>query len=778
MIGERMLRVEDRRLLTGRGTFTDDIRLPDPLYAAFVRSPFASARITVETEAAQGLPGVVAVFTARDLTGRVRPIPLIRRPPNAAALPAIPILADREVRYQGEPVALVVATSREVAYDAVRSVRLRHEPLPTVAHLDEALRPEAPLVHPELGSNVAFHHRLLGGDAAGAFRQADIVLRQRFVNNRLVPLALEPRAAIFWYDPARPLLTVWLGTQRPHHTRWFLAEILGLREHEVRVIAPDVGGAFGSKEPIYPDEVALAFAARELGRPIKWFEDRLENFVATTHGRDQVAELELAARRDGEILAVRGTIHANMGAYLYPNSAGTLLARTGPLLPGCYRFRHIDLTLNGVFTHTTPTGPYRGAGRPEAIYYMERLVDLLARHCGLDPVAVRERNFIRPHEFPFTTATGLTYDSGDYPDALRRVLQRLDYPALRRRQEELRSQGRYLGIGIAGYIELGGATPSRLAALEGSSGLWESALVSADPSGTVTVALGTAGHGQGHETTFAQIAADTLGIPVADVRVTYGDTATAPFGFGTFGSRSTAVGGGALVLACRRLVEQARSLAADLLEADPADVVYEEGRFHVRGVPGRHLTFREVARDAVFSPLAAAHGREPGLVARAAFDPENYTFGGGVHGAVVEVDADTGGVSILDYVAVDDCGRAINPMVVEGQILGGIAQGIGQALLEEARYDAEGNLLTRSLMDYTPLGAEGMPKVRGELQELASPSNPLGAKGVGEAGAIAAPPAVVNAVLDALAPFGVTHLDMPLTSERIWKAMTRKEATA
>ena len=772
MIGRSVRRSEDKRLITGRGTFTDDIHLPGMLYGAFVRSPFASARILrLDATEALRVPGVRAVFTARDLDGHVRPIPLIRRPPNADSLPLIPILANERVCYQGEPVALVVAESRALAYDAAERVCVEYESTPSVAHIDDAVKLDAPRVHPDLPSNIAFHQRLHAGAPEEMFRSASVVVRQRFVNNRLIPSPLEPRVCLAWYDASRDSLTCWLSTQRPHHTRWFIAEVLGIPEHRIRVIAPDVGGAFGAKEPMYPDEVALIFASLRLDCPIKWSEDRRENFLATTHGRDQVADLEVAATRDGEILAVRGEINANMGAYLYPNSAGILLARTGPLLPGCYQIRHLDIQLRGVFTHTTPTAPYRGAGRPEAINYIERLIDLVAHELDLDPVEVRRRNFIPPSAFPYETVTELTYDSGNYGEALDQALRLLDYEAFRRQQAALRQEGRYVGIGVASYIELGGATPSSLAALEGSPGLWESAIVTADPSGTVTVAVGTSGHGQGHQTTFAQIAADALGIPMEHIQVTYGDTASAPFGFGTFGSRSTSVGGSAVLLACQRLIESARALAAQMLEAAPSDLVYEAGRFAVRGVPSRFVTFRDVAHAATFSPLAAANGREPGLVARAAFDPSNYTFSGGAHACVVEVEPETGEVTILRYVAVDDCGRAINPMVIEGQIHGGVAQGIGQALMELALYDAHGNLMAGSLIDYAVPGAVHLPNIVSVLQENATTSNPLGVKGIGEAGVIAAPPAVVNAVVDALRPFGIRHLDMPLLPERVWRAM-------
>lgn len=774
MIGQSVRRSEDKRLITGHGTFTDDIRLPNLLHAVFIRSSMPSAQIVrLDASKALSIPGVRAVLTANDLTGNVGTIPLIRRPPNADSLPAIPILAHERVCYQGEPVALVIAESRSVAYDAAQHVQVEYAPMPSVAHVDDAVRADAPKVHPENPSNVAFQQHLYAGEPDEAFRSADVVIRQRFVNNRVIPSTLEPRACLAWYDPSREFLTCWISTQRPHHTRWFISDILGIPEHRIRVIAPDVGGAFGAKEPMYPDEVAVIYAAIRLGCPIKWVEDRRENFVATTHGRDQVADLEVAATRNGEILALRGEINANMGAYLYPNSAGMVLARTGPLLPGCYQIRHLDVHLRGVFTHTTPLAPYRGAGRPEAIYYIERLVDLVAHEVGLDPAEVRRRNFIPRSAFPYETATGLTYDSGDYGEALDRALRLLDYATVRQEQAALRQQGRYLGIGIASYVELGGATPSRLAALEGSPGLWESATVRADPTGTVTVGVGTSGHGQGHETSFAQIAADTLGIPIEQITVAFGDTATAPFGFGTFGSRSTSVGGSAVLIACQRLLERARDLAARMLEASPSDLEYQAGQFFVRGAPERSVTFRDVAHAATFSPLAFEDGREPGLDARATFDPANYTYSGGAHACVVEVEPETGSVSLLRYVAVDDCGRAINPLLIEGQIHGGIAQGIGQALTEHAHYDERGYLLAASLIDYALPKALGLPPIESEIQEVPTTSNPLGAKGIGEAGTIAAPPAVVNAVMDALRPFNIRHLDMPLLPERLWRAMHR-----
>lgn len=779
MIGQSVRRREDKRLLTGRGTFTDDISLRGQVYGVFVRSSFANAKIKrIDVKSALNFPGVLAVFTARDLKGALKPIPLIRRPPNAERLPTIPILADEQVRYQGEPIALIVAEDRAVAYDASEKVYVEYEPLPAVASIESALKNDAPLVHQEVPRNLAFYHRIRAGSPEDVFQLADVVIRQRFINNRLIPCPLEPRACVAWYDTSRSFLTCWLSTQRPHHTRWFIAEIFGIPEHSIRVIAPDVGGAFGSKEPIYPDEIALIFATLCLGRPIKWIEDRRENFLSTTHGRDQVAYLELAATRRGEILALRGEIIANMGAYLYPNSAGVILARTGPLLPGCYKIRHLDVELRGVFTNTTPTGPYRGAGRPEAIYYIERLVDILAYELGIDPAEVRRKNFIHKTEFPYTTATGLIYDSGDYDYALNRALELLDYHEFREKQAKLRKEDRYLGIGLASYVELGGATPSRFAILEGSPALWESAIVRAEPSGTITVSVGTCGHGQGHETTLAQIAAYALGIPMEHIKVIFGDTETSPFGFGTFGSRSTSVGGSAIFLACQRFLEKARTLAATMLEVSPADLIYNSGSFTVVGAPNRSVTLQDVIRASFFSANTLANNIEPGIIAQATFDPMNYTFSGGVHGCIVEVDPDTGKIDVLRYVAVDDCGRAINPLIIEGQIHGGVVQGVGQALMEQALYDDRGNLLTGTMLDYLlPLSTD-VPSFTCEVQEIFTTSNPLGVKGIGEAGTIAAPPAIVNAVIDALRPFNIRHLDMPITPYKVLEALRNTKELA
>ena len=778
MIGQPIRRLEDHRFLTGRATYVGDIHLPGMLYAAFLRSPVPHGRITfLDTTAATRLPGVVAVLTATDIAARVRPIPLIRRPPTThETLPSPPVLADGIARYQGEPIALVVATSPAVALDAVSAIELEFETLPAVGSLDEARGATSPLVHPSLGTNIAFTRRLQHGDVEAAFAKAAVRIRQEMRNNRVVPNPLEPRGMVAAYDPARQTLTCWLSTQRPHHTRWFLAEILGLPEQHIRIIMPDVGGAFGAKEPMYPDEVAVAYASVLLGTPVKWIETRSEHFLATTHGRDQLADLEIAADREGRILALRGEVWLNLGAYLYPNTSGVVLARTLPLLNGCYAIPTINVTGYGVFTNTVPTGPYRGAGRPEGIYFIERLIDMVAAKLDIDPVEIRRRNFIPRGAFPFTTVTGLTYDSGDYHAMLDRALDLAGYQRLRAAQREAREQGRLLGVGIAAYVELGGATPSAAAAMEGSSPLWESASMIADPSGGVTVRVGTAGHGQGHETAFAQIAASVLDLPIESFRVEFGDTATAPFGFGTFGTRSMTIGGSAVYLAGQRLLDRAKRIAAVLLECTPEDVDYCQGIFSVRGSPIRSLNFREVCAAAYYSAAVHQQGESPGLSVQVTYDPPNYTYAAGVHLAVVEIDPSTGQVHLQRYIAVDDCGRAINPMIVEGQVHGGVVQGIGQALFEHAVYTLSAYLATPSLLDYALPRAGALPHIETALYEFPSPSNPLGVKGIGEGGAIAAPPTISNAVLDALRPFGVMHLDMPHTPEQLYHVISRPQS--
>ena len=774
MIGASVKRREDPRLVTGRGSFTDDLRLPGQCYLAFVRSPYAHARIlAVDTSRARAHPGVVAVLTAQELEGRVRPIPLIRRPPGQEVEPPpVPPLASGRALYQGEPVAAVVAESREAAYDAAELVEVEYEPLPAVAEVEAAMGEGAPLLHQGFPRNIAFQAHVGSGDVEGAFREAAVVVRQRMVNQRLIPCPLEPRSVLASYEPVTGRLTVWLTTQRPHHTRWFIAQLLGLAEHRIRVIAPDVGGGFGAKQPMYPDEVVAIYCAVVLGRPVKWTADRREDFQATTHGRDQVAYLEAAATSDGIITAVRARIYGNLGAYMYANSPFLLVTRTAPLMAGAYTIPAVSVDVYGVFTNTTPTGPYRGAGRPEATYYMERLVDLVALELGLDPAEVRRRNFVPNDRFPYTTPTGLTYDSGNFEGCFQRTLAMLDYEGLRRRQREGWQKGVYLGIGFSSYVELGGGgVAAGSQGLGPGFGMWESATVRFHPTGKVSVLVGTAAHGQGHETAFAQIASHLLGVPMEDVEVVFGDTQATAFGFGTFGTRTVAVGGGAVIQACRKVIDKARRIAAHLLEAAPEDIEFQQGRFHVRGAPSAAKTIQDIAQAAIIGWDLSDSGLEPGLEAQAAFEARGNTFSSGTHACVVEVDAETGQVRIERYVAVDDCGRIVNPLLVHGQVHGGVAQGIAQALYEYVVYDENGQLLTPSLNEYAMPRAHQLPALETDFIETPSPLNPLGAKGVGEGGAIAATPAVANAVLDALRPLGIRHLDIPLTPEKVWAAI-------
>lgn len=772
--GAPLRRREDPRLLTGQGEFLDDVLLPGMLYGRFVRSEHAHARVlAVHTAVARSQHDVVAVFTADDVAGRAKTIPLIRKPPaESGEPPVIPVLASTSVTFVGEPLALVVGTSPEAARDGADLVAVDYEPLPAVPDLEAATTAGAPPVHEEFPENVAFRVRI-GEGCDGLFDQADVVVPARLRSNRVAPVPLEPRGMVAQWDVVGELLDVWITTQRPHHTRWFVSEVLGIPEHRIRVRAGDVGGAFGAKEPMYPDEAAVAFAARELGRPVKWMEDRSESFLATTHGRDQLADLELAATRDGRILAVRGRIDANMGAYLYPNSPGTVIGRTGPLLPQSYDIQGVDLEIRGIYTTTTPVGPYRGAGRPEATYYMERMVDMLAASLQQDPAELRRRNFVQPGQFPYRTASGLTYDSGDYEAALDLVLREVGYAEL------LSNRGgderTLVGVGVASYVEIGGVTPSAVARkLEGSPGLWETAEIKVHPSGRVEVGVGTCAHGQGHETAFAQVAADVLGLPYEDVLVRYGDTATAPFGFGTFGSRSGAVGGAAVRAAASKVRDKAHGIAARMLEVGYEDVVHADGCFQVRDSLDRKLTFGEVAAAAVFDHTVLGEGEEPGLDASARYDPPDYTFSSGTHACVVEIDSETGLVRIRRYVAVDDCGTVINPIIVDGQVHGGVAQGIGQALYEHFRYDEHGQPLTGTLMDYAVPTSTQLPRMETHRVETPSPVNPLGVKGAGESGSIVATPAVANAVNDALAQVGAGPIDLPFTAPRIWRSLSRQ----
>ncbi len=776
IFGASIKRREDPRLITGTATYTDDLHLPGMVYAQIVRSPHAHARITrVDVASARGHPGVVAVFTGGDLAGKLNPIPTAWLIPNSdLKTPPHPALATDVVRYAGDGVAVVLAEDRYTARDAAALVRVDYAPLPAVADQIKASGSGAPQIHAEAPGNLAFTWALASGDAEKAFAEAKrdgVVVSQRFVNQRLIPNAMETRSVVARYNSGSGELTVWYTTQNPHIARLLMSMVTGIPEQKIRIIAPEVGGGFGSKIPFYPDEAIAAFCSRETGRPVKWTEDRRENYLVTIHGRDHVTDLEVAARKDGTVTAIRGKTWANLGAYLSTAAPGVPTILHGLMLTGCYAIPSVAYEVRGVFTNTAPVDAYRGAGRPEATYLIERMMDLVAGRLGLDPADLRRKNFIPADKFPYTTAEGLMYDSGNYPPALDKALEMIEYRRLRDVQKQGPKGGRYLGIGLSTYTEICGMGPSAVVGATGfQGGLWESATVRLHPTGKATVFTGTSPHGQGEETTFAQIVASELGLPVEDIEVVHGDTGAISMGWGTYGSRTTVVGGGALVIAARRVREKAAKIAAHLLEAAESDLIFEGGRFSVRGSPDRAKTIQEVTLQAYLA-WNLPPGVEPSLEASAYYDPPNFTFPFGAHVAAVKVDADTGEVELRRYVAVDDCGRVINPLIVDGQVHGGLVQGIAQALWEGAVYDAEGQLLTGSMADYAVPKAHMFPTFVTGRTETPSPHNPLGVKGVGETGTIASTPAIVNAVVDALRSFGITHLDMPLTPERIWTAI-------
>lgn len=772
LIGSPERRLEDLRLLTGRGRYTDDVSLPGMVYAGIVRSPWAHARITsVDAGAARALPGVVAVFTGSELKDRLGTIPTAWLPPDSGMkTPAHPPLAWERVRYVGDGVALVVAESRSLVEDAMELVKVGYEPLPAVVDQEDARKEGAPLLHDDVPGNLAFHWKA-GEVPEEVMASAEVVVRQRFRQQPLIPNPMEPRCAVARWDASTGDMTVWVTSQNPHIHRLLLSGILGIPEHRLRVVAIDVGGGFGSKIPCYADEALVAFAARELGVPVKWTETRQENFAVTTHGRDMLIDVSVAGKRDGTLMAIQVKNVANMGAYLSTAAPGVPTILFGLITTGSYTFKHAAVDVEGVFTNTTPTDAYRGAGRPEATYLVERMVDLFAREIGMDPVEVRRHNLIPQDAFPYPSALGLTYDSGNYQVALEKALEKASYADLRREQDRLRSEGRYLGIGVTTYVEISGLGPSEVAGAVGfQGGLWELADVRVHPSGKVTAFTGGSPHGQGEETAFAQVVADRFAIPINDVEVVHGDTDRVAMGWGTYGSRTMAVGGGALALAADRVIEKATKIAAHLFETDVQDVVFEDGAFYVKGARTKRRSFQEVALQAHLA-WNLPEGVEPSLEAQASYDPANFTFPFGAHVAVVEVDAETGEITLRRYVAVDDCGRVVNPLLAEGQVHGGIVQGIGQALWEGAVYDRQGQLLTGSLLDYALPKARSLPPFETSFTETPSPHNPLGVKGIGETGTIAATPTVVNAVMDALAPFGVRDIDMPLWPERVLAAI-------
>ena len=773
IFGSGIRRREDPRLITGGATYTDDVAVPGTVHAAILRSPHAHARITsIDTAGAASAPGVLAVYTGVDVEGVLNPIPCAWIIPESdVKAVAHPAIAKDVVRYQGDAVAVVVAEDRYQAEDALELIAVDYEVLPAVVNPEAALRDGAPQLHEDAPNNQAFHWVAAGGDIDAAFADADVVVKDTIVQQRLVPNAMEPRSALATWLGAMGELTIWSTSQNPHICRFVASGVTGVPEHKLRVIAPEVGGGFGSKIPVYADEMIAAFCSMKLGRPVKWTETRSENYTATIHGRDHIEHVELAATSDGKITGIRSVVYAGMGAYLSTAAPGVPTILHGLMYSGPYDIGATQADVYGVFTNTTPVDAYRGAGRPEATFLVERLVDLLAAELGTDPVELRRKNLIPKFDNGRDVAPGLTYDSGDYETSLNLVLDHVDYPQLRQQQATMREHNQYMGIGVSCYCEICGLGPSQVAGAVGfGGGLWESAVVRFHPSGKVNAYVGVSPHGQGEETTFAQVVSDELGVPVDDVEVIHGDTASAPMGWGTYGSRTTAVGAAALVLGLRKIKDKARALAAHLLEAAEADIEYEDGKFFVRGSPDQSRSIQDIALMANVA-WNMPEGMEPGLEASAFYDPPNFVYPFGAHVAVVTVDPDNGLVELQRYVAADDCGPQINPMIVEGQIHGGVVQGAGQALWEGAVYDDNGQLLTGTMNDYALPRAHMVPDIETLSTETPSPHNPLGVKGIGETGTIASTVTIYNAVIDALRPLGITSIDMPITPQKVWQAI-------
>ncbi|MGW6455774.1 xanthine dehydrogenase family protein molybdopterin-binding subunit [Streptomyces sp. NPDC055078] len=779
-IGRSRTRKEDARLVTGQTTWTDNIAVTGLLHMAILRSPMAHARIDrVDLSRVRRRPGVIAAFSGREPADDLGPMPCVWPVTEDIVMPDHPAVAVDEVRYAGDPVAVVIARDRYTAADALEAVDVDYTPLPPVLDLEAALADGSPLVHSAHGTNRCYVWPLATGDYEAEKAAADIVLHRRYTQQRLIPSAMEPRAVVAVPPTASHEYTLYSSTQVPHIARVVLSMVTAIPEHRLRVIAPDVGGGFGSKLQVYGEEALALAVARRLRRPVKWTESRSEGYQATHHGRGQLQDVEIAATRDGDLLGLRVDLLADMGAYLMLITPGTPLLGAF-MYPGIYKMNAYAFTCTGVFTTRTPTDAYRGAGRPEATFAIERTMDELAAELALDPMELRRRNWIRHDDFPYTSAGGLTYDSGNYEAATDRALALFGYDELRAEQRvrERRGDPVRLGIGISTYTEMCGLAPSRiLRDLRYAAGGWEAASIRMLPTGTVEVTTGTSPHGQGHATCWSQIASDVLGVPFEDIEVVHGDTKAVPQGMDTYGSRSLAVGGVAVHHAARKVVAKARRVAAHLLEADEADLEFSGGTFTVRGSPEATKTIQEVAFE-VFSSHDLPDGMEPTINAEHLVDPENFSFPHGTHLCAAEIDTETGRARIRSYVCVDDIGKAVNPMIVQGQIHGGLAQGIAQALYEEAVYDAEGNLLSGTMADYLVPSAADLPDFVTDRTETPATTNALGVKGVGEAGTIASTPAVVNAVMDALRPLGVRDVPMPCTPQRIWEAIEEARAAA
>jgi carbon-monoxide dehydrogenase large subunit len=767
MIGAKIHRREDPRLVSGQGRYVDDFVRPGTVHMAIVRSPYAHAKVlSIDVTEATKAPGVVAVLTAKDFeavlagTHPVAPAFVAEKKTVPERFP----IAKSEVCFQGEPVAVVVAETKAQAADSAQLIDVSYEQLPAVMDLEEAMAPGSPKVHLDLADNVAWDLEYSPTDEA-VFAAAEVRVKQRILQQRLAPTPMETRGVMAEFLRGDQTLTIWISSQNPHLLRLWVGGSMGLAENRVRVISPDVGGGFGSKICPYPEDYLVPAAARLLNRPVKWIESRTESIQTTTHGRGQIFDVELAGNRDGKLLAMKVVQYLDAGAYV--GTFGAFQPCACLVANGAYDIKHVATRTVGVLTNKVPTDPYRGAGRPEATHAIERIVDLFADEIGMDKAAIRRKNFIT--EFPYTSPFALVYDSGNYEGSLAKALEIAGYDQVRQEQAAALQKGRYIGIGISTWIELCGFGPS--AATAGATGglaLVESAQVRVFPTGTVAAYVGTHSHGQGHDTTFAQILADTLGVPYDAIEMHHGDTneGTA-FGFGTYGSRSLAVGGMALRVAGQKVVEKAKKLAAHILEAAEEDVEFDQGRFYVKGSPDRAKAFGEIAFAAY--GMGLPEGMEQGLEAVSYYDPSNLVWPFGAHICIVEVDPETGSVDLIKYVAVDDCGNVINPMIVEGQLHGGIVQGIAQALFEEVIYGDDGQLKTGTLLDYSVPTANEIPPIWLDSTVTPSPTNELGVKGIGEAGTIASSIAVINAVCDALKPLGIKHVDMPASPDRLWK---------
>jgi aerobic carbon-monoxide dehydrogenase large subunit len=771
LLGKSIKRREDPRFITGKGTYVDDVKLPGTTYAVFVRSPHAHARIKkIDTAAAARHPGVVAVFTGADMTG-VNSLPCGWLLPELKVPPHMPLAGDA-ARCVGDPVAVVIAETQDAAQDAADTVSVTWDVLAAVTATDKATASGSPQIHEVAPSNIAFKWQIGDAAAVNAAFQGATVVKKHIVNQRLVANPMEPRACLARFDEATGDLTLWVTSQNPHVHRLLMAAfVLGIPEHKVRVIAPDVGGGFGSKIFLYNEETICSWATRKVKRPVKWTSTRREAFQTDAHGRDHVTEAEMGFSREGKIVGLRVKTIANLGAYLstFAPAVPTYLYAT--LLNGVYEMPAIHADVTGVFTNTTPVDAYRGAGRPEAAYLLERMIEAGASALKMDCAELRRKNLIPKFDNGYQTKVALNYDSGNYEAALDKLLAVMDYRKARADQEAARKEGRLVGIGLSTYIEACSIAPSKVVgSLGAQAGLYESGKVRVHPTGGVTVYTGSHSHGQGHETTFSQLVADELGIPMEQIEIVHGDTGQIPFGMGTYGSRSGSVGGTALLMSLRKIKEKGKKIAAHLLEASPDDMEYANGQFQVKGSPGKAVPFGQVALTA-YVPHNYPEGLEPGLEETSFYDPSNFCFPFGAHACVVEVDRDTGHVKVLRYIAVDDVGNVMNPMIVDGMVHGGIAQGVGQALWEGAVYDG-GQLVTGSMMDYAMPKADMLPMYETDRTVTPTLVNPLGVKGAGETGTIASTPAVVNAVIDALAPLGVDHIEtMPLTPERVWNAI-------